>query len=57
MDPRQTHRINTPHLSREAQDFIKVHVERHVAKYGMPQSQAIAAAYAEAREKGLLERK
>jgi len=48
----EKHHIQTPHLSDECQEFIRVHVERHVAKYGMPESRAIAAAYAEARRKG-----
>lgn len=40
-------------LSGEAQDFIKKHVEKHIKEDGMERDQAVAAAYSEAREKGM----
>jgi len=40
-------------LSPEAQEFIKKHTEKHIKEDGMEQAQAVAAAYSEAREKGM----
>lgn len=40
-------------LSPEAQAFIKKHTEKHIKEDGMEQAQAVAAAYSEAREKGM----
>lgn len=46
--------MKVPHLSVEAQRFMKKHIKKHVEEYGMPQSRAVAAAYSEARRKGLV---
>lgn len=40
-------------LSPEAQDFIKKHVEKHMKEDGIERAQAVAAAYSEARKKGM----
>lgn len=40
-------------LSPAAQEFIKKHVEKHIKEDGMERAQAVAAAYSEAREKGM----
>ncbi len=44
--------MKTPHLSAEAKGFMRTHIKKHMEKYGMPRSQAIAVAYSEARRKG-----
>jgi hypothetical protein len=46
-------RIKWSALSPTAQDFIKKHVEKHIKEDGMERAQAVAAAYSEAREKGM----
>jgi hypothetical protein len=40
-------------MTPEAQEFIKKHVEKHIKEDGMERAQAVAAAYSEAREKGM----
>ncbi len=39
-------------LSKQAEAFISRHIRTHRRKYRMPMTQAVAAAYAEARHKG-----
>lgn len=41
-----------PKLSPEASQFISTHIRRHRRKLRMPQRQAVAVAYSEARERG-----
>lgn len=38
--------------SKAAMKFMQKHIKRHMEKYKMPQKQAIAVAYSEARAKG-----
>lgn len=42
----------TTKTSKAARKFMQTHIKRHMKKYHMPQKQAIAVAYAEARGKG-----
>lgn len=38
--------------SKAGRKFMQAHIKRHMKKYHMPQKQAIAVAYSEARAKG-----